>query len=774
MTPSSPDGLVDPDSIAHHFSVGLHRYRYFILLICVFACILIGSGMYQLRMASNYDVYFDESNPQLQALESLYQTFSRNDNILFVLAPADKKVFSRKTLSVVDQITRAAWQLPFASRVDSVTNFQHISSSNDAVVIAPLVADPTNLDHTEAKLIEAKALKESALVGRLLSPLSDVTGINVRLQIFGESHQAVAMAAEAARKLAADIRQQHPNFKVYLTGNAILNAAFPQAGIYDLTHLTPIMYLMLLISMFILLRSIQACMAAFCVVFFASIIAMGFAGWDLIVLSSASVVAPTIISTVAIADTVHLLTGYLRELKRGRARIESYACTLSANFIPVTLTSLTTSVGFLSLNFSDAPPFRDLGNITAVGVLVAYLLTLFLLPVLLFTLPQSPFKQGDRFRILNIEAYAEWILKVRGMAFWVSLAVVLALSSAIGQVQFNDAFVEYFDQRVAFRRDTDFTQKHLTGIYQIEYAIDSGNPHGVMDPEYLARLDAFEHWLKQQPEVMHVNLITDVLKRLNQHIGNGESALPLTRQLAAQYLLLYEMSIPYGLDLNSRINVDQSISRITVTLRNLDNQRLRGLESRADAWLKANTTPTMHAPAVGPSIMFAYIAEHNIEATLKGAGVAILIISLVLFLVYRNMAIALLCLIPNLVPILSAFGIWALFVGQMGVALVIVITMSLGIVVDDSIHLVTNFVHARRRLGKDAQDSIRYAFQVTGTALIYTSVILVMGFSVLTLSSFQVNHGMGQLTVLVICCALAADFLMLPGLLIFASKRGWV
>ncbi len=775
MIPLQRSGLPRSQTRAQRFSDAVFRRRYWVLIGCAFLTLLAGAGVLKLRLASNYEVYFDAENPRLRALNEFHQTFSRNDNILFVLAPDDNQVFTPATLAAISELTRAGWQLPYAARVDSVSNFQRIRSSPEGVVIESLLADDGVVSAAQARELEQLALAEPALVGRLLSPGANVTGINVRLQITGDTRLAVSRAAEAAAELAVRMRRQYPRIAVYLTGNAMLNAAFPEAGMYDLTHLTPFMYLMIFVSMLVLLRSVPASLAAFSVVLMASITAMGLAGWSSLVLSSASVVAPTIISTVAIADGVHLLTGYLRELRQGHDRAAAFARSLRINFKPVALTTLTTAVGFLSLNFSDAPPFRDLGNITATGVLAALFFTLLVLPALLFVLPGSPARgAAGGPSLLRIDRYAEWIIRRHRGAFWITLVVVALLSSAIGRVQLNDAFVEYFDQRVAFRRDTDFTMENLTGIYQLEYALNAGVEDGVFDPDYLRQLEAFGNWLKKQPEVMHVTTLTEVLKRLNQHVGGGGYALPETRQLAAQYLLLYEISIPYGLDLNARLSVDRSTSRVTVTLRNLDNLQLRNLESRAAAWLKANTAANLWAPALGASIMFAYIAESNIKATLEGALVAIVIIALILMVVFRSFPIAILSLLPNVVPALTAFGLWALLVGQMGVALVIVAAMSLGIVVDDTIHLVANFVHARRRLQKNAEDAVRYAFAVAGSALVSTSVILVLGFSVLTLSSFQVNHGMGQLTMLVIACALVADFLMLPGILIYAGRRGWM
>ena len=176
--------------------------------------------------------------------------------------------------------------------------------------------------------------------------------------------------------------------------------------------------------------------------------------------------------------------------------------------------------------------------------------------------------------------------------------------------------------------------------------------------------------------------------------------------------------------------------------------------------------PQLKAVGASPTIMFAHIGMKNIISMISGTTIALFLISLILVFALKSWRYGLLSLIPNLVPAGMAFGIWALVSGEIGLALSVVTAMTLGIVVDDTIHFLSKYLRARREKGLGAEDAVRYAFSTVGVALWVTSVALVAGFLVLATSSFKLNSGMGLLTAIVIAIALIVDFLLLPPLLI--------
>ena len=755
------------------FAQWVTGHRRLVVLVVLSLSMALAIGVFRLTLSGDYEAYFDDADPQLEALNRLYAVFARNDNLLFAVESRDGDIFQVATLEGLRDLTEAAWKLPFAVRVDSIINFQHIDSRDDEVIIEELIG-PDGITGDEAlDAIRAKTLSQRALVGRLIDAKGRASGVAVQLELVGNRHEAVLSAARAARALARRFEREHPHLQVQLSGNVMLNAAFPEASVRDLKALTPLMYLTMFVLVAVLLRSWRSAILTMVVVVGSCVIAMGFAGWVGFSITSALVAAPTIITTVAVAGCVHLLTTMQRGCAAGLSPSDAMQYSLTVNMRAMLVTTLTTFIGFMSLNSSDAPPFRDLGTVTAVGVVAAFTLSVLFLPALMGSTRRG--NDSAKAPVVRLEWISQFIINHRALALSVVLLIALVAVVVMPRMTLNDAFVTYFDKSVEFRRDTDRIMEQLTGIYQLEYMVDSGTPYGIHDPEYLDALARFVDWLQTQPEVMHINSLVDVMKRLNQHVGRSEYALPTTREAAAQYLLLYETSVPYGLDLNARLSVDKNASRVTATLENLDNVTLRALEARARQWIAANVTdPAIEFTATGTALMFAHIAERNIRAMIRGGAVAVLIIAVALALVFRSVRLGLLSLLPNLLPGVIAFGVWALLVGEMGIALAIVAAMTLGIVVDDTVHFVTHFLHARRRLRAEPEAALRYAFTTTGAALVTTTVVLSLGFAVLSFSAYQVNHGMGQLSALVIVCALAADFLMLPQLLTLACRKGWI
>ena len=271
-------------------------------------------------------------------------------------------------------------------------------------------------------------------------------------------------------------------------------------------------------------------------------------------------------------------------------------------------------------------------------------------------------------------------------------------------------------------------------------------------------------------------VLTDTLKRLNQNMQGDDPAwhkLPDQRDLAAQYLLLYEMSLPFGLDLNNQIDIRKSATRMVVTMGSVSSREMRALTAAGGDWLRQNAPPAMFSHGVGPAVMFSHITDRNIKSMLVGTLVAIGLVSVALTVALRSIKFGLLSLIPNLVPGIMGFGLWGVLYGQINLGLSIVVAMTFGIVVDDSVHFLTKYLRARRN-GDDSETAVRYAFSTVATALIVTTAVLVGGFSIMAMSSFDMNSGMGKLTALTLTFALIADFLLLPALLMKVDRGSMV
>lgn len=738
-----------------------------VLMLVLLLAGLAGSGVRFLSFSNDYRMFFSEDNPQLQAFEEIQNTYTKTDNVLFVVSSDDGKIFTRETLAAVEWLTKESWQIPYSIRVDSITNYQHTSAEEDDLLVEDLVLDAKSLTDEQLQEKLQIATKEPLLEHRLVSSDGDHTGVNVTIQLPGKALNEVPEVIKFVRNMVDQVEQKYPNINIALTGLTMLNNAFPEASQSDVKTLYPGMLLLILIILAVMLRSIPGTIASAIVIIFTIILTMGITGWYGIVLSPPTTSVPVIVMTLAVADCVHILVTYLHGIKDGESRFEAMRESLRINLAPVFLTSFTTMIGFLSLNFSEAPPFRDLGNMAATGVMLAFVLSVTLLPAVMMLLPVRNTSADARGSETMIKL-SEFVIKHRKKLFWINGLIIVLLVVQIPRNVLNDEFVKYFDETITFRTDTDYAVENLTGIYRIEYSLGAIAEGEVTNPEYLKTLEDFANWYREQPRVLHVHVLTDIMKRLNKNMHGDDPdwyKIPEDRELAAQYLLLYEFSLPFGLDLNNQVNIKKSATRMTVTLESVSSEELLTMERKAQQWLIDNAPASFRNDGASPAIMFANIGHRNIIAMLQGSTLALIAISLILIIALRSLPIGLISIIPNLVPIGIAFGIWGMIVGQIGLALSVVSGVTIGIVVDDTVHFLSKYIRARRERGLNSQDAVRYAFKTVGTALWVTSLVLAIGFSVLAFSHFELNAGMGLLTAVTIAVALAADFLFLPTLL---------
>jgi len=767
------------DNFVIHYAKAIIKFRWLVILLTLLSVFGVGYGAKNLGFSNNYRVFFSQENPELTAFESFQNTYTKNDNILFVIKPKSEKVFSQNVMDAVERLTEKSWQIPYALRVDSLTNFQYSYADGDDLIVEDLVYDAKSLSDEYLAQRQEIALNEPLLKGLLIADDVQATGINVVLQYPEESIEEVPASANYARKIAAEIRAAYPDLEIALTGVSMMNNAFAEAGKKDAMTLMPIMFVILMIVMIVTLRSLSATFATFMVINFSLVIAMGIAGYIGIMLTPISVTAPTIILTLAIADSIHILVSAFQNMRQGMSKNDALIDSVRVNFVPVSITSLTTIIGFLTLNFSDSPPFWDLGNITAFGIGAAWLYSLSFLPAALSLLPLKvkvkKNAQGEDVSLLTrmLEKHGRFIVKYRTGVLSITTLIAILLIAAIPRIELNDQWVNYFDETIDFRRDADFGMKHLTGVYQVEFSIPAKEAGGVNEPEYLQHVDRFAQWLRSLDGVRHVNSVTDIMKRLNKNLNGDDSAwykLPDSRPLSAQYLMLYEMSLPYGLDLNDRINIDKSASRITATLDNVSTQQVRAFINDTQAWLKNNAPEYMMSQPTGATVMFSFISQRNIESMLKGNAIAIIAISLILMLALRSIKLGALSVIPNAIPILMTFGIWALTFQQIGMAAAGVSAVALGIVVDDTVHFMSKYLRARREKGLNKADASIYAFKTVGAALVVTTIVLTAGFLVMATSSFMINEQLGLMTAATMIVALFIDFTLLPSLLLLGNK----
>jgi uncharacterized protein len=749
----------------------LLKHRVAAILCCLVFLTVTSAGMIFLRFNADSRIFFGDDNPELIALNNLEKTYPSTANILFIVAPRSGDVFEPKALTTIGDMTEEAWQIPFTMRVDSLANFNHVRAEGDEIIVRPLYepGEPVSLE--KASAIRAIALGEKELINRLVSAKGDVAAIYVRVVKPPDARDAVVEMALSARQLKHLWQRTHPEMDIYLTGSIIADFTFQEAGKWDMMTLVPVMGLLVVIVLFAGLSSLSATFITVSTVFAASASAMGFAGWMGMPLNTATVGAPVSIMILTLASCIHILTTWLRTHHSTDAANDRLANAIAENFLPIVIASVTTAIGFLCLNFSSSPPLRDLGNIVAFGVIAGMVFCLVLLPALTSYFPP---RGGLRFGLTDAAfgRFAEFVISNRRPLTLLFIFVLPIAFFGISRIALEDDYIRYFGKRFEFRQASEFTEERLTGLNVIKYSLPAASKGGIFDPAYLKSVDAFGAWLERQKDVVTVETVADVLKRINKTINREDVdfyRIEDSRALNAQNLFLYEIALPVGLDLNSIISLDRSQSRVTAVLANVTSTRLRELGQQGEAWLRQNA-PELQAQATGKSMVFAYLSERNIKSMIGGTILALILISALLLLILKSVKFGIISLLPNLVPAILAFGVWGYFIGQVNLGSSIVTTMTLGIVVDDTVHFLLKYLRARRSEGHSPEEAVKETFSGVGPAIVLTSIALIVGFLVLATSGFAVNHQIGLLCALTVGAALAADLLFLPPVLVYAER----
>ncbi|EKA7350363.1 MMPL family transporter [Vibrio vulnificus] len=743
------------------------RFSFWTLIISLMAIVATAMGAKNLYFRGDYNIFFDGSNAQLQAFDEIQTTFAKTDNIALVLAPKSGDVFDQRTLTQIQEMTEQAWQVPYSSRVDSLANYQHTEAVDDDLLVEDLLYQSYPLTAERIAKVRAVAMSEPLLVNALVSEKGDVAVINITMQMPGVDETAEVNEVVAyVEQMLSHYRAVYPDVTIYKAGIIAMNHSFAMAAQNDSATLVPTMLLVILVFLTLMLRSFLSVLATLVVIIGAIVATLGIVGWAGMFLHVASVNVPTLIMTLAVADCVHVIASMRHFMRQGMPKSQAIHRSVTLNFVPIVITSVTTAIGFLMMNMSDSPVLRDFGNLSALGVMIACVLSVSLLPALLNLLPvRFSAKQAAKSSDI-MDKLADLVVHRRNVLLPLSIVVIAGSAALIPYNKVNDESVKYFDTSSEFRQAADFMEQRIGGMTTMSIAIKTHQSQGIASPEFLEVLGEFTSWLREQPETDHVASLSDIYKRLNKNMHGDDSAyyaLPAERELAAQYLLLYEMSLPFGLDLNNQVNVDKSSVKLQLTVKNLGSVELVALEERIYQWFASNA-PRYQVVASSPSLMFAHIGETNMASMLSTLPITLILISALMIFALRSWRLGVISLVPNIAPAVIGFGLWALISGEINLGLSVVVTLTLGIVVDDAVHFLAKYQHARKE-GQNAEQAVRYAFHTVGRALWITTVVLVAGFSVLAMSQFRLNSDMGQLSAIVIFVALVIDFVLLPSLL---------
>ncbi len=748
------------------------RWLYFFLSIAYVA--FAAYGFKYFKFDASPRSYFEDGHPPFERFEDLEQTYGRDFRVFMMLSAKQGDLFNPESLSAIMEATEKGWLIENVRRVDSFSNYQLTFTEDDELMVEDLIS---------AEVIESKALiderKEIALndigvLNRMISEDGKHAAVIMALSVSDDDKAGHNRIVEASYALEEELKSKYPNIDIALTGNLLSNYHNIQIAIEDVALMFPLMFALMFILIGTLLKSPYPVFVAFTVATLSALAALGTGAWLGIEYSMLAINAFIISITIAVAHCIHIFTQFYVELN-DKPKLEALSESLKINYFAVSMTTLTTMVGFLSLNFNDLPPAVALGNAAAIGTGLGWIFSLTVLPALVSIFPFKPHKPGSNKLEAAMSKLAEFVIRKRlsvmiGMSALTFLMIFLSFSNVL-----NDRFSEMIHEPHIFRSDTTAIDEHFGALYTANYDADSGSENGIADPEYLRKLDAFAEFLRVQPEVRSVHSFADVVKRLNQSMHNNDLSfykIPDDRELTAQYILLYEMSLPFGLDLNDQLTLDKQRSRLLVAMPSIDTRQLMDLEQRVIDWQESGNLPEhMQHKGASMSIIWAHLSEDSLTSSLTGSVIALSLISLILLLMLKSVRYGVVSLIPNLVPAAFGFGGWFLYHGEVGLGLTCVVIITIGIVVDDTVHFLAKYKKAFDENGHDPEAAIRATFKQVGPALCITTMVLASGFIVLSLSKIVANSALGGVTAMILVAAFVLDVLLLPAVLLTIDKH---
>lgn len=752
-----------------------HRVLIGLIILLILSCL----GYKNVSLDVSYQSFFDDDDALLQAMIHQESTYSKYDNMLILVGAKDGTVFTPQTLHALHQLTEQAWLLPYASRVDSILNFNHIDVMDDELSINHLFdtqgevrvlpeSIPEIFSERNIQRAQDIIMSNSSLVGNYISEDGATATVFITFEMSENPVNEPKTISTALHQMVENVRESNPNLIVHVTGTIENSVAFMDATVQDVMTLIPLAYAIMVVLLVVLLKSVWGTIITLTVVSLVTLITMGIKTWVNGDINSINAFAPTMIMTIAVADCIHILVSFFQSYRSGLTKADAINQSLRTNFKAILLTSVTTAIGFACLNFHASPLYRELGNIVALGVMIAFAISVTVLPAFIMMLPIKPGRTQQRKSNFMVKWAELTINHHRNILWCFFIGIVLVIAYGLPKNTLNEKFTEYLDDSFSFREANDFLSERIGGLHRILYSLESGKSHGVNTTEYLTHLDQFSIWLKAQPEVAFVASYGDIQKRINKAMNGDQPEfyrIAQSDELISQFSLLYELSLPYGQELTNIVNLDKSSSLLVCILYETDSNTLIAFNDRAQAWLKAHTPESMHAEGTGLDLMFSKMAQQNIPAMVYGTFYSMLFISLILLVALKSWTLGVVSVFTNILPALLAFSFWGMVDGMIGIGVAAVATLTLGLVVDDTIHFLHRFNLAIRS-GKSVEAAISTTLSSAGVAMLVITAVFAGGFAVLSASHYSANADLGLMTSVTILIAVLIDLILLPALLL--------
>lgn len=753
------------------------------MLLVILALAILTPGIFKIKSMYSPRIWFAKDHYEIQKLNKFEKTFGNDQSITFGLHNPDG-VFNKETLQAIASITEEIWKLPDIIRVESMTNYNFIESTEDEIIIDALLPEDFNFTDENINALREKTMKDEVVPDYYVSNDGTLALLHGYLKPSFDEEPAYAEIVEGADELIKKYKEKYPNLRLYTLGDASANDAFRRISINDNKVMLPIMFAFIIILMFWMYRTFKSIVIPMILIGITIQVAYGFLGYLDVTYNALLAAIPGILLAICIADSVHILTSKYHYSAEGFNDKQALLMSLTKNMQPTMLTTVSTMISFFSITLTDIQPVSDLGLISGIGTLFAWLFTYFFIGGLYSLLSKGEISTpciyrkddtGDEDKAIVSKVFAEkaatWVDKYKTpiiVIFALKLMATIAIALT-GEV--NSDPMKYFGEKVPIRINYDFTSTKMNGMRGIDLVIDSEKEDGVKSPEFLRKVEAYSKWLESEEEITNTKSALDIIMKMHQTLNNDDPkfhSIPDKQETVAEVLFLYQMGLPQGMDLNNQISLDNRKLRYRVIW---DIETSKESEAKSKYIVDKASEFGLNIQTGGNVPIYIQMNTQVVKSFFTSMAMAIGLVSLLLLFVFKDFFLATLAMFPNIIPLTLGAAVMALFGVHIDIGTSIVCSVCLGIAVDDTIHFVSSYKNYRKN-GLDAYGAVVETFSITGKALVSTTLLLVVGFGVFIFADFVPNRNFGIFCSIILFYALLTDLLFLPALILkFDSKK---
>ncbi len=783
---------------------GVTRYRWPALLSILMATAILATFIPSMEIKMASEDFLFEDDPVRARYDAFKEEFGQDQITTLAITPPEifDLAFLEKLKAFHEDLED---EVPYLEEMTSLVNVRSTYGRGDELVVEDLLENMPETDEELAAFRERVLSTPFYFKSGVLSEDGLATSVRIEVAVYGdpgedafegvsdlggfeeevEADRAVgkrpflsgkenAKLIEAIHAVVA--RHAGPDFPVRSAGGTMMVYEFTKALGRDVPLFFGGGLVVIGLILLILFRRLAPVLLCVAVVVPATLATFGLAALFRIPFSAPAQLIPSFLLAIGVSYSVHLVTIFLADLSEGRNRLQSLEHALRYSGLPILMTGITTSAGLLSFLAAEMKPIQEMGMISSIGVAVMLVYAMVMLPALLAIIPmkgQATQRNTrlDRMLALLAVTSARHPWKIVG----VSGLLLLGALASMTQIRTSSDPVSWFPKDHPYAISADLLNQRFGGMSGIELVIDTGREDGLKEPEVMRRLESIEGLVarfKQEGALLtYTNSVVDIMKETHQALNANDPDfyfVPEDKRLLAQEMLLFENS---GSDDLEKI-VDSQFSRARYTIRTkwTDGVDTAPFLREFEPAVVKLIGDVAQVEVTGMSALIARTVDAVIESMLKSYGLALCLITPLMILLIGSLRSGLVSMVPNLLPILMTLGMMGLIGIPIDMFTLLAGCIAIGLAVDDSIHFISGFRRYRAQ-GQDPVQAVESTMQTTGRALLFTSIVLTSGFSVLLLSEMLNMRNVGALTSFAIATAFLLDVTVTPALLVLTHRK---